>query len=195
MIVQHKSTYFKIKDIAFYALSELRTTVYSNKKVPYCEMSNTYLFRQMTIAAKRVHFVFLNNNKFIHYAKRTINRKEDRALALVKWIKNYENLFTAECIICQMKLYGLDLIDHSNFNEIRSKFSFWILIIQWSTDLPIDIDNLLDVLLEVRFFAFLLFAILILALLSTFRAVRESTCWGHNAIQKYTGKFQSSICV
>ena len=60
MIVENKLTYFKIKDIAFYSLSELRASVYSDKKILYCEMSNIYLFRQMTIAAKRVDAYLLN---------------------------------------------------------------------------------------------------------------------------------------
>lgn len=55
LIVKNKSSYFKPKDIVFYALSEVKTSVYSSDIGAYTsELSSIELFRQMTFAAKRV---------------------------------------------------------------------------------------------------------------------------------------------
>lgn len=57
LIIKYKTSYFKAKDIAIYSISELNSTVYApDTKIFDYEMSSYELYRQMTFAAKRVHY-------------------------------------------------------------------------------------------------------------------------------------------
>ena len=91
MVVKPMTDWFKIKDVEFFSIRECTGDVYSNKLVPVSShISSMELFKQMTFAGRR----------FIRYS--AANRKKN-VLDMVKWINNYQNIYSATCIMCHQK--------------------------------------------------------------------------------------------